>query len=369
MLTVIREMAERGRQAPGAMAARAARRPRRATTEQDALLAEMLATALFAGEEAVAPDARAARGARRGRRRRRRRLGLVVIVARARRRARRRGGPSCPRSRTTRRRRLDQVHHADSRFRYCTNFIVTGDGLDGGRSSPRSRSSATRSWSSATRRRSRSTSTPTTPSAAKALFDRRRRGQPRVDIADMREQVAERAARLGGGARSGVVAVASGDGMRSSSRTSAPRRRRRPDAEPLDRRPARGDRGCAAEEVLVLPNSPNVVMAAEEAAGLSPKRPAGGRRRLRLPAGRRWRRWSSSTPTRARRERRAARRGAGGDPRSARSRRRRATTPRGASSAATPSASSTTRSSPGAAPARRWPRRSRGSPRAPRSSP
>ena len=50
-----------------------------------------------------------------------------------------------------------------------------------------------------------------------------------------------------------------------------------------------------AEEVLVLPNSPNVILAAEEAAKLSEK-PA----RVvasPLPAGRRWWRWSSSTPS------------------------------------------------------------------------
>ena len=121
----------------------------------------MLATALFAGEEAVrhtpeqldvlAEAGVVDAGA----------LGLVVII---------RGMiaglageqvqlPEIPHYAAA---RLDQVHHADSEFRYCTNFIVTGDGLDGDSFVPGSRRSATRCSWSATRRRSRSTSTPTT---------------------------------------------------------------------------------------------------------------------------------------------------------------------------------------------------------------
>ena len=48
--------------------------------------------------------------------------------------------------------RLSRPHHEDSRFRYCTNFIVSGSGPRPPRAScPASRASATRSSSSATR--------------------------------------------------------------------------------------------------------------------------------------------------------------------------------------------------------------------------
>ena len=48
--------------------------------------------------------------------------------------------------------RLSRPHHEDSRFRYCTNFIVSGTGLEPVASSCRGwRASATRCSSSATR--------------------------------------------------------------------------------------------------------------------------------------------------------------------------------------------------------------------------
>ena len=129
MLTVVRAMAD-------AVAERRAQwqrerlDPHATDAEQNALLAEMLATALVAGEEAVrhTPEqlevlAKAGvvdAGA----------LGLVVII---------RGMiaglagelvqlPEIPHYAAA---RLDQVHHADSAYRFCTNFIVTGEGLNG----------------------------------------------------------------------------------------------------------------------------------------------------------------------------------------------------------------------------------------------
>ncbi len=87
----------------------------------------------------------------------------------------------------------------------------------------------------------------------------------------MREQVAERDARMRGG-RSTVLAVVSGNGMSAMFRGS----RRRDvdggaDAQPLDRRPRRAIDHASAEGVVLLPNSPNVRMAAEEAAELAEK--------------------------------------------------------------------------------------------------
>ena len=137
--------------------------------------------------------------------------------------------------------RLSRPHHEDSRFRYCTNFIVSGSGLDAARlPAAAGGRSATRSSSSATRRRSRSTSTPTRPEAAMALFE----GAGEVtnlDVADMREQIAERDARLArrphrrrrGRRRRGPRAA-----LRRARRRRRPRRR---DAQPLDLRAARRD--------------------------------------------------------------------------------------------------------------------------------
>ena len=194
------------------------------------------------------------------------------------------------------------------------------------------------------------------PEAAVALFDGAG-AVTNLDVADMREQMAEREARLQAG-RTGVVAVAAGDGLRAALRRARrPRRPRRRDAQPLHLRAAgRDPRASPAEEVLVLPSSSNVIMAAERACELSEKparvvagdlpagEPAGpgrarprGRRRRRTPSG--WRRRSAGSPPAA-------------------SPRRPATTPRGASARATRSASPTARSSPGAAPARPWRRRS-----------
>ena len=48
---------------------------------------------------------------------------------------------------------LHLPQHESSEYRYCTNFAVTGEALEGPTSSACSRRSATRCWSSATRRR------------------------------------------------------------------------------------------------------------------------------------------------------------------------------------------------------------------------
>ena len=162
MLTVIRAMAD-------AVAERRAQWLRErldadaGEAEQNALLAEMLATALFAGEEALrhtteqldvlAEAGVVDAGA----------LGLVVII---------RGMiaglageqvqlPEIPHYAAA---RLDQVHHADSAVPLLHQLHRhRRRPRRRRRSSPGSRRSATRCSSSATRRRSRSTCTPTTP--------------------------------------------------------------------------------------------------------------------------------------------------------------------------------------------------------------
>jgi uncharacterized protein len=269
MLTVIRAMAE-------AVAERRAEwlrdrlDPDASDAEQNALLAEMLATALVSGEaalrrtpeqldvlaEAGVVDAGA--------------LGLVVIV---------RGlvaglagehaqVPELPHYAAA---RLDEVHHADSRYRYCTNFIVTGEGLEANAYAGALEElgdSVLVVGDEATLKVHVHTDD---PDAAKGLFDRGGRVE-REDIADMHEQVAEQRARLGRG-RSAVVAVASGEGMRrlfeelgaivvDGGSTLNP-----PTKDILA-----AIESCTAPEIVVLPNSRNVTMAAEEAVRLAGKR-------------------------------------------------------------------------------------------------
>ena len=108
------------------------------------------------------------------------------------------------------------------------------------------------------------------PEAAVALFDRA--GEvSQLDVADMREQIAERTARLQAG-RCAAVAVVAGPGMRELYEGLG--------AFVVDGgetfNPSIYDLLAAihevpAEEVLVFPNNANVVMAAERAAELSDK--------------------------------------------------------------------------------------------------
>ena len=93
-----------------------------------------------------------------------------------------------------------------------------------------------------------------------------------LDVADMREQMAERSARLGAPAAPGSSRSPPATGSSGSSPSSAPTSS--PAARPSTPRPTScwpGSTGSPAEEVLVLPSSSNVIMAAERACELSEK--------------------------------------------------------------------------------------------------
>ncbi len=167
--------------------------------------------------------------------------------------------------------RQARPRHEDSRYQYCTNFIVTGTGLDSRSSVPLLEDlgdSVLVVGDEATLKVHVHTDD---PEAAMALFAET--GEVgRLDVADMREQVAERTARLLAGGCA-VVAVVSGEGMRELYEGMG--------AYVVDGgetfNPSIYDLLAAihevpSEEVLVLPNNPNVVMAAERAAELSDKR-------------------------------------------------------------------------------------------------
>ena len=237
--------------------------------EQNALLAEMMTTALFAGEEAVrhTPEQLAVlaehgvvdAGA----------LGLVVLVRGyvAGLAGERVALPEIPHYAPA---RTHDVHHEDLTYRYCTNFIVTGRDLDPEAFVTRLEElgdSVLVVGDEATIKVHVHTDD---FEAAKALFD----GTGEIvkeDIADMREQVAERDARLGSG-RSAIVAVASGNGLKrmfedlgavvvDGGTTLNPSTRDL--VAVIERAPA--------AEVVLFPNSKNVRMAAAEAAELAEK--------------------------------------------------------------------------------------------------
>jgi DAK2 domain fusion protein YloV len=238
--------------------------------EQNALLAEMMTTALFAGEEAVrhtpeqldvlAEHGVVDAGA----------LGLVVIV---------RGLvaglageaaqlPEIPHYAPPA--RSHDVHHADPAYRWCTNFVVTGERLDGSRFVPRLEElgdSVLVVGDEATIKVHVHTDD---AEAAKALFD----GVGEIvqeDIADMHDQVAERDARLRE-SRSVVLAVASGNGMAALFRgLGAVTVDGGPTLNPSTQDLVDAIEHAAAREVVLLPNSPNVRMAAAEAAELAAK--------------------------------------------------------------------------------------------------
>ena len=268
MLTVFREMAH-------SISRRLAHMdeirlsPDASPIEQDVLLAELLEEAVRDGESAVArtPDQleilRESGVVDAGA------YGLVVILAGV--VAGLRGDSAVPSGVPHYAPASDtRPHHEDSRYRYCTNFIVTGMGLD-------SRSFGSRLeelgdsvlvvGDEATLKVHVHTDE---PEAAVALFEGT--GQvSKLDVADMREQIAERTARLQAG-RCAAVAVVSGRGVRELYEGLG--------AFVVDGgetfNPSIYDLLAAihevpAEEVLVFPNNPNVVMAAERAAELSDK--------------------------------------------------------------------------------------------------
>jgi uncharacterized protein len=161
-------------------------------------------------------------------------------------------------------------HHEDSRYRYCTNFIVSGTSLAARDFLPRLEGlgdSVLVVGDEVTLKVHVHTDG---PEAAVALFE----GAGEVtnlDVADMREQIAERRARLGGG-RTGVLAVAAGDGLeRLFAELGAHVVPGGETLNPSTYELLAGIHEVPAEEVLVLPSSSNVIMAAERACELSEK--------------------------------------------------------------------------------------------------
>jgi uncharacterized protein len=243
--------------------------PEATPAEQDALLAEVLDNALEAAKDAVErgpeqlPVLREAGVVDAGA------YGLTIILAGCVAALRGREDPELEHH-TAPPRALHLPEHESSSFRYCTNFAVTGEHLEGASFVPRLEEMGDSVLVVGDERTLRVHVHTDEPDRAVELF--RTTGEvSRLDVADMREQVAGRTARLAECTCS-VVAVASGEGLR--------RLYEELDVYIVDggstMNPSTyeilaGIHAAPGAEALVLPNSPNVILAAERAAELSEK--------------------------------------------------------------------------------------------------
>ncbi len=172
--------------------------------------------------------------------------------------------------------RVTHPQHESSTYRYCTNFAVTGDDLDDTRFIRELEKLGDSVLVVGDRATLKVHVHTDEPERATGLFEGAGTVS-RLDVADMHEQIGERAERLGarnGGeqATSGALAVVSGEGMRALFEGLG--------VHTLDGGPTlnpstydllAGIHDVPAEQVVVLPNSPNVIMAADRAAELSEK--------------------------------------------------------------------------------------------------
>ena len=168
--------------------------------------------------------------------------------------------------------RITHPQHESSSYRYCTNFAVTGDGLDPGSYTTSLEALGDSVLVVGDAHTLKVHVHTDEPERATALFEPH--AVSHLDVADMHEQVAERSSRLAAAPpqRCGALAVVSGDGLKEMFRELG--------VTPLDGGPTlnpstydllAGIHGVAAEEVVVLTNSGNVRMAADRAAELSEK--------------------------------------------------------------------------------------------------
>ncbi len=177
--------------------------------------------------------------------------------------------------------RIHHPEHSSSTYRYCTNFAVTGKNMAPGRFIPKLEvlgDSVLVVGDETTLKVHLHTDE---PERATAVFNDA--GEvSHLDVADMRLQVAEREERLAAGseeprtstqkARCGAVAVVSGEGLaRMFTELGVHTLDGGPTLNPSTYELLAAIHEVAAEEVVVLPNSANVIMAAERAAELSEK--------------------------------------------------------------------------------------------------
>jgi fatty acid kinase len=170
--------------------------------------------------------------------------------------------------------RITHPQHASSTYRFCTNFAVTGTKLEQRRFAPlleQIGDSVLVVGDQTTLKVHVHTDDPNSATALFAEFG----VVSHLDVADMDAQVQQREARLAAPrsmAVCGALAVVTGDGMRSLFEgLGVHTLEGGPTLNPSTYDLLAAIHAIAAEQVVVLPNSPNVVMAAERAAELSDK--------------------------------------------------------------------------------------------------
>ena len=172
--------------------------------------------------------------------------------------------------------RISHPEHDSSTYRYCTNFAVTGEKLDAARyvgALEELGDSVLVVGDHTTLKVHVHTDDPETAIAVFAGVGE----VSRLDVADMRAQVAQRDVRLATngrsqGARTGVLAVVAGAGMaRLYESLGAHVLDGGPTLNPSTHELLAGIHSVPSEEVVILPNSANVIMAAERAAELAEK--------------------------------------------------------------------------------------------------
>src|SRR5918999_2296959 len=168
--------------------------------------------------------------------------------------------------------RITHPQHESSTYRYCTNFAVTGESLEPD------------AWNDPLERLGDSVLVvgdshtlkvhlhTDEPERATRLFEGAG-DVSHLDLADMTEQVQERTERLAEAMQScGVLSVVAGSGLRALfGGLCAVVLDGGDTLNPSTYELLAGIHDVAAEEVVVLPNSPNVIMAAERAAELAEK--------------------------------------------------------------------------------------------------
>jgi DAK2 domain fusion protein YloV len=275
MLTAVRAMAHRVAQDLAHMD-QSRLTPGAPPEEQDKLLADVLSRALEAANDAVERGPEQLRALREAGVVDAGAYGLTVIMAGV--LAALRGG-EVQLAHQQVAEGIGVMHHADhdsSRFRYCTNFAITGSGLESNDYVPRLEAIGDSVLVVGDEHTLRVHVHTDDPQLAVAVFQGA--GEvSRLDVADMREQVAQRDARLGAvvleaspAGRCGVVAVATGEGLIEMYRQEGavvvdPGAKMNPSTYEL----LAAIHSTGTDEIVVLPNSANVVMAAERAAELS----------------------------------------------------------------------------------------------------
>ncbi|MBA3359159.1 MAG: DAK2 domain-containing protein [Thermoleophilaceae bacterium] len=249
--------------------------PESSPAEQDELIAEVLERALDSANEAVErgpeqlPVLKEAGVVDAGA------YGLTVIVAGVVAALRGEQVTELPHREAPAAHSENRPEHRSSTFRYCTNFAVTGEGLEAAAFTPLLEAMGDSVLVVGDEQTLRVHLHTDDPESAVALFADAGEAS-RLDVADMHQQVADRTARLASAdpVFCSLVAVASGPGIvrlyeelgvsvLDGGRT----------MNPSTYELLAAIHAAEGEQVVVLPNSPNVLMAAERAAELS-DRPA-----------------------------------------------------------------------------------------------